>query len=222
VNNLETDWKNDKDFLDIVQKHSSNIDKSMTDEYIKFDGALEIYPPHNLILNAFNQFNIEDLKVIIVGQDCYIHKNEAQGLCFSVPIEIKCPPSLRNVFKEIKAEYGIDRTNTDLNDWAKQGILMLNRGLTVREGQSLSHIMIWRDFTEDILKYIAKKHKNIVYILWGKTAQEISTFIDSNNNLILQHSHPSPLSRQPFVGNNHFKLCNEYLEKYEKNKIIWA
>jgi uracil-DNA glycosylase len=221
VNNLETNWKNDKDFMDIIHKHSTNIDKSMTDEYVKFEGALDIYPPKNIILNAFNQFNIEDLKVVLIGQDPYINKNEAQGLCFSVPNGTKCPPSLRNVFKEIEAEYGINRTNTDLTDWAKQGILMLNRSLTVREGQSLSHIRIWKQFTEDILKYIATKHKSIVYILWGKTAQEIETFIDNNENLILKWSHPSPLSRKPFVGNNHFRLTNEYLGKKGKNEINW-
>ena len=177
---------------------------------------MEIYPPQNLILSAFNQFDTQDLKVIIVGQDTYINKGEAMGLCFSVPNGIKTPPSLRNILKEIK-----DRTNPDLTDIAKQGVLMLNRALTVREGQSMSHMAIWAAFTEDIIKYIANKYSGIVYMLWGNPAKELAKHLDMSKNLVLTHSHPSPLSRRPFIGNNHFVLCNEYLLSHNKTPIAW-
>lgn len=217
VNNLTTDWKDDERFMSIVEDYSNSIDLAMIDEYRHYT----IYPSRDDVLNAFNHFDIQDLKVVILSQDPYINEDEAMGLCFSVPNGNKCPPSLRNIFKELQAEYNEKRTDSDLTDWAEQGVLLMNRSLTVRSGMSLSHIKIWKQFTEDVLKYISLHYKNIVYILWGKNAQDIKKYIDTEKNLVLEHSHPSPLSRKPFIGNNHFKLCNEYLVSIGKPQIKW-
>jgi uracil-DNA glycosylase len=212
VANLKTNWKDDPDFMKIIMKHNAVINSALEKEY----ATNNIYPPQDLILNAFNQFNKEELKVVIIGQDSYINKGEAMGLCFSVPQGIKTPPSLRNILKEIK-----NRTNPDLTDIAQQGVLMLNRALTVRESRPMSHMPIWESFTEDVIKFIAKNFSNIVYMLWGNPAKELTKHLDVSKNLILTHSHPSPLSRRPFVGNNHFNLCNEYLIENNKTPVSW-
>jgi uracil-DNA glycosylase len=225
VKSLKTNWKNDQGFISIVEKHSSILNQQLKKEIETFTGVLEIYPPENLIFDAFNHFDIEDLKVVLIGQDPYIHKNEAMGLCFSVPNGTKCPPSLRNVFKELEQEYSITRTQTDLRDWADQGVLLLNKALTVREGTSMSHMKIWRTFIDEVLQYVASRCHNVVYMLWGRTAQEVVKYIDQNNNLVLMSIHPSPLAQtrgESFVGNNHFKLCNEYLQKHKKKEIVWV
>jgi uracil-DNA glycosylase len=218
---LQTDWKDDATFMEIIRKHNNHISKNINMEIEKFEGSLDIYPPTNMIFNAFNHCNINETKVVIIGQDVYINENEANGLCFSVNSGIKCPPSLRNIFKELEKEYNISRKNTDLTDWAQQGVLLLNRALTVRQGKSMSHMKIWNQFTEDIIKFVTTTNNNIVYILWGAKAQEIEKYIDIENNLVLKWTHPSPLSRKPFVGNNHFKLCNEYLTSKNKIPISW-
>lgn len=219
--NLTTDWKDNAHFMKILHKHSEKINRDLNIECNRLEGCLEIYPPTDNVFAAFDHFNMKDLKVVLVGQDVYINKGEANGLCFSISSGSKCPPSLRNIFKELENEYGVYRDNMDLTSWAKQGVLMLNRALTVRQGQSMSHMKIWRPFTEDVLKFIAKEHTNLVYILWGKAAQQAANEVDESKNLVLTWSHPSPLSRQPFVGNNHFKLCNEYLVSVGKTPIQW-
>lgn len=190
-----------------------------------------ILPPRDLIFNAFNHFNVEDLKVVIIGQDCYYSRSKngnvlANGLCFSVSKECcQCPPSLKTIFQELQNEFGGDlRKDTDLTDWASQGVLLLNCALTVREGKAGSHMRIWKAFTEDIMKYIAIHHKNVVYILWGEFAKSFGKYIIKEDNLVLECRHPSGLaaSKGPFVGNNHFKMTNEYLVRYGKPPIIWS
>lgn len=222
INNLNTDWK---DLLKQIYNDNDgyNIDKYLEDEYVKYNKFFKILPSKNLIFNAFAHFNIEDTKVVIIGQDCYPTKGDAMGLCFSVPSDRKCAASLRNIFKELYNEYGEIRENTDLTDWAKQGVLLLNCALTVLEKSAGSHLKIWQQFTSNIIKYIAKNKSNIVYILWGLHAHKFSKYINEENNLILKHLHPSPLaaSKGSFVGNNHFKLANEYLIKNNKEIIKW-
>ncbi len=219
IGNLQTNWK---DVLSqVAATHQDTINESLTDDQEKFHEILELCPPTPLIFNAFNHFNIEDLKVCIIGMDPYINVGEAMGLCFSVPDGVKCPPSLRNIFKEIEYEYGVTRKNTDLTDWAKQGVLLLNTSLTTLESKSGYHMKIWRLFTQDIIKYLGANHKNVVYMLWGAHAQQFEKLIDKKNNLVLKHSHPSPLSRKPFVGNNHFKMCNAYLTTKNIIEIKW-
>jgi uracil-DNA glycosylase len=131
---------------------------------------------------------------------------------------------LRNIFKELENEYGVKRTETDLTDWAEQGVLLLNTALTVRESSAGSHLKFWKPFTWDVVKHIATKTKNTVYVLWGAHAQEYESLIDKENNLVLRGIHPSPLAARAgnFVGNGHFQKANEYLVKFDKAPITWV
>lgn len=209
-----------------LQKYAHLINNLIN---IDIENGFDIYPKKDEIFNAFNHFGVDDLKVVIIGQDCYhsIARNDvpfAHGLCFSVPQECRqCPPSLKTICNELEAEYNVKRTNTNLEDWAKQGVLLLNCALTVRQNKAGSHMKVWIDFTKDIIQHISKNHKHVVYILWGEFAKGFANLIDENENLILTCRHPSPLasSKGPFVGNNHFKLANKYLVAKGKNKIKW-
>ena len=220
VRALNTDWKDV--LLHVAERHAPHINSEMNKEIDEFSGILSMLPRRDLTLHAFNQFNVDDLKVVILGQDVYPTAGDGMGLCFSVAHGKRCPPSLRNIFKEIENEYGVQRKETDLTDWAQQGVLMLNTALTVREGSPGKHIKIWKDFTTDIIKHIADHHRNLVYMLWGEHAISYSKYITLEHNCILTHSHPSPLSRRPFTGCGHFKACNEALESYGKSRIIWV
>jgi uracil-DNA glycosylase len=193
-------------------------------EFIKHNDVyigLDIFPLKSDIFKCFTFFSFSDLRVVIIGQDPYINKGEANGLCFSVNTGCKMPPSLRNVFKELNRSYGTMRTNTDLTDWAKQGVLLLNTALTVREHKSASHAKLWKTFTNDLIRYIGQNSRNVVFMLWGLHAQSFRGLIDETCNLVLKHSHPSPLARVPFTGNNHFVLCNEYLQTKGYECIKW-
>jgi uracil-DNA glycosylase len=174
-----------------------------------------VYPPGGLIFNAFDQCRWDDLKVVIIGQDPYHGPKQANGMCFSVNQGIPFPPSLRNIFKEVSSEFDLPLPeNGDLTRWANQGVLLLNATLTVRAHQAGSHQNKgWEVFTDQVIKTIAQKKKNIVYMLWGSFARKKKEFIDPINNLILESPHPSPLSAyRGFFGNNHFKEAAEYIE----------
>jgi uracil-DNA glycosylase len=220
INNLNNDWVDV--LLDIVSRYEDDINEQLDKEMKTFQDILEVLPPQDSILNAFKYCPLDDVKVVIVGQDCYPTKGHAMGICFSVPITEKCPPSLRNIFKELEHEYHVKRNDTDLTDWAKQGVLMLNTALTVRQGCAGSHIKIWKGFTTDVIKFLASNGKNLCYILWGEHAISFKQYIDETRNCVLTHSHPSPLSRRPFIGCNHFQLCNNYLASIEKIPIKWV
>jgi uracil-DNA glycosylase len=209
---ISTDWK--AVIRDLAYKHKDIINTKLNNE--------EIVPPSDLIFNAFNMFDQKDLKVCIIGMDPYINVGEAMGLAFSVPENTRCPPSLRNIFKELSNEYCVVRTNTDLSDWSKQGVLLLNTALTTLQNKSGCHVNIWKDFTRNVVEYITGNFKNIVYILWGAHAKQFESLIDTSCNLVLKHSHPSPLSRKQFVGNGHFRLCNEYLSEHGRVEIDWV
>jgi uracil-DNA glycosylase len=196
--------------------HGSKIEEDLK----KHDDKL--FPKHQDIFRAFTFFSFDDLRVVLIGQDPYINQDEANGLCFSVNRGFKVPPSLRNVFKELHRCYDKMRIDTDLSDWAEQGVLLINTALTVRENKSGSHAKIWKSFTTDLIKYIGMNSSNVVFMLWGAHAQSYKQFINSEKNLILEHSHPSPLSRKPFVGNNHFVLCNDYLKARNIPIIKWV
>lgn len=220
IDEVSNDWK---DILQtIVDPYREKIDTFMTNELRDYDGLCDVLPSKNLIFRAFSECAFQDVKVVIIGQDCYPTKGDAMGLCFSVPNGTRCPPSLRNIFKEIQSEYHVQRKDTDLSDWTKQGVLLLNTALTVREGAAGSHLKTWKDFTRDIVKYIAKNKSNVCYILWGEHAISFKQHMDEKCNCILTHSHPSPLSRRPFVGCNHFKLCNEYLSSHGIMEVKWV
>lgn len=196
-----------------------------------------VFPEKNDIYNAF-MFNYNKLKVIIVGQDPYHSLNfkyddngekieipTMDGLAFSTQ-GVNRPPSLSNIFKELKNEYSdykIPETN-DLSSWKEQGILLLNTVLTVRRGEANSHSkrIGWEQFTSNIIQKITSDHKNLVFLLWGKNAKKQKTNIVDNNHLILESSHPSPFSfHLSFKGNNHFKKTNEFLNKNNKIPINW-
>ena len=174
-----------------------------------------VYPPGSLIFNAFEQCRWDDLKVVIIGQDPYHGPGQANGMCFSVNPGVAFPPSLRNIFKEIASEFDQPLPeNGDLTRWANQGVLLLNASLTVRAAQAGSHQgKGWEIFTDQVIKTIAQKKQNIVYMLWGSFARKKKELIDPTNNLILESPHPSPLSAyRGFFGNNHFKKAPDYIE----------
>lgn len=193
----------------------------LNDEYSTYT----IYPPRELVFNAFNLVSPDNLKVVIIGQDPYHEPNQAMGLSFSVPSGIQLPPSLINIYKEIEREFNIKmKNNGDLTYLAKQGCLLLNSVLTVRAHQALSHnINEYKLFISDILDYIDTLPQSIVFMLWGNNAKQYKKHIHNKNRLILTSVHPSPLSanRGGWFGNNHFKLANEFLRKNNIKEINW-
>ena len=182
-----------------------------------------IFPPSNLIFNAFNLCPFDEVKVVLLGQDPYHKKGQAMGLSFSVPDGVRIPPSLRNIYKEIKANLDITEPNSgDLTSWAKQGILLMNAFLSVKEATPNSHSKIgWEIFTDEVIKILSEKKENLVFMLWGNFAKSKAKLIDENKHLILQAAHPSPLARTGFAGCKHFSKCNEYLIKHNKIPIDW-
>ena len=191
------------------------------DEYSNKD----ILPPYNLIFNAFNLTKLEQIKVVIIGQDPYHGTGQANGLCFSVSNRQKIPPSLRNIFKELKEDMNIEPPNNgSLNHWAKEGVLLLNSILTVESGKPNAHKSIgWETFTESVIKLISLKMNNIVFLLWGKYAHNKEILIDCKKHLILKASHPSPLSSyRSFFGCKHFSKTNNYLINNGKKEIKWV
>ena len=183
-----------------------------------------IYPPGKLIFNAFNLCPFDKVKVVIIGQDPYHGPGQAHGLCFSVNDEIAFPPSLVNIFKEIKADLGKEiPTSGNLTRWAEQGVLLLNATLTVRAHQAGSHQKQgWETFTDAVIRLLAEERENLVFILWGAYAQRKGAFIDGNKHLVLSSAHPSPLSAyNGFFGNKHFSKANEYLKAAGREEIEW-
>ncbi|WP_096015063.1 uracil-DNA glycosylase [Campylobacter lanienae] len=184
-----------------------------------------IYPPKDLIFNAFNLCKIENLKVIIVAQDPYHNPQEAMGLAFSVPQGVRIPPSLKNIFKELIDDINSDilvNRSSDLSDWARQGVLLLNSALTVEKNRPASHAKIgWQGFINGVIRIINLRFNHCVFMLWGNHAKALSPLIDPNSHLILQAAHPSPLARGAFFGSRHFSKCNEYLLVHSKTPIKW-
>ena len=184
----------------------------------------KIYPPAKLIFNAFDQCPFNQLKVVILGQDPYHGPGQAHGLCFSVNEGIIFPPSLRNIFKELKNDLGKEIPSSgNLIDWAKQGVLLLNATLTVRANLAGSHQNKgWEQFTDAVIHKINEHKQHVVYILWGNYAISKTKFIDQNKHLVLSSVHPSPLSAsRGFFGNKHFSLTNEFLIKNGLEPIQW-
>ena len=184
------------------------------------------YPKGSEIFNAFNCCPIDNLKVVIIGQDPYHGLNQANGLCFSVNKGISHPPSLINIFKEIEDDLNLkfENSNGDLSKWANQGVMLLNATLTVRDGFAGSHQNKgWEIFTDKVIEIISNETNNTVFLLWGSFAKQKRKLIDVNKHKILESGHPSPLSanRGYWFGNKHFSKCNEYLDSYGKKKIDW-
>lgn len=182
-----------------------------------------IYPAPKNIFNAFNLCPLDNVKVVIIGQDPYHEPGQAHGLCFSVLPPTPVPPSLVNIYKEIESDLGRKSvTHGDLTHWATQGVLLLNSTLTVRAHAAASHAGHgWEEFTDAVIRATATR-KNIVYMLWGSYAQKKAAFVNPNDNLVLKSAHPSPLSAyRGFFGNHHFSRANEYLSQHGKTPIDW-
>lgn len=183
-----------------------------------------IYPPGNLIFNAFDSTPFDEVKVVILGQDPYHEPGQAHGLCFSVRDGVRFPPSLINIFKEIQSDLNIPVPQSgNLCRWAAQGVLLLNATLTVRAHQAGSHQNKgWETFTDAVIHALAEQREGIVFILWGSYAQKKGSFIDSGKHLVLKSPHPSPLSaHRGFFGNHHFSKANNYLVAQGKTPVEW-
>jgi len=183
-----------------------------------------IYPPGSLIFSSFKQTPFSNVKVVIIGQDPYHNPRQAHGLSFSVPDGIAKPPSLLNIFKELKNDLGIPiPENGNLTKWASQGVLLLNASLTVRQNEPGSHAQIgWLQFTDQVIKKISDGKEGIVFLLWGKFAQEKQSLIDETKHFVLKAAHPSPLSaNNGFFGCKHFSKTNELLMKQHKIPVDW-
>jgi uracil-DNA glycosylase len=183
-----------------------------------------IYPPGNLIFNAFNHTPFHNVKCVIIGQDPYHNYGQAHGLSFSVPDGIKPPPSLINIYKELKLDIGMPIPTTgNLSAWASQGVLLLNAVLTVRANEPASHAQSgWMEFTNEIISIISEKLSGVVFLLWGKFAQEKQVLIDETKHFVLKAAHPSPFSADKgFFGCKHFSKTNEIIMKQGKTPIDW-
>ena len=207
-------------------------------QFVKAEYATaRCYPPGHEIFNAFSLCPLDKVKVVLLGQDPYHEPGQAEGLCFSVKDGIPLPPSLINIFKEVKedvgsvpelsevaAQKGQRMYNGSLRRWAEQGVLLLNATLTVREHMAGSHQKHgWETFTDAVIKAVSDTQEHVVFILWGGYARSKKVLIDKQKHLILESVHPSPLSanRGGWFGNHHFSQCNAYLEQHGKEKINW-
>lgn len=218
--NIADSWKNilksefEKPYFDELKDFVQSEYKNYT-----------CYPQETAIFAAFDFCSFKDLKVVVIGQDPYHGPNQANGLCFSVKDEIKHPPSLINIFKEISTDLKQEYPQSgNLEKWAKQGVLLLNATLTVREHEAGSHQKKgWETFTDAIIKKISDENENVVFLLWGGFAKKKVKLIDKKKHYILQTGHPSPLSanRGYWFGNEHFSKTNAFLKSIKKTEIIW-
>ena len=218
-NNLDSSWT-ELINQELKKEYFKKLLFFLKNEY----SSQKIHPRKSLIFNAFKLCTLNNLRVIIIGQDPYHGNNQAHGLSFSVSKDIKIPPSLLNIFKEIKNDIGKEVPKSgNLEYLAKQGVLLLNSVLTVRHGKPGSHRNKgWELFSVSVIKYISLNSKNCVFILWGLYAQKKEKLIDKRKHLVLCSSHPSPFSAYSgFFNNNHFSKCNNYLKLHNKQKIIW-
>ena len=217
---IEESWK-----AHLEPEFEKDYFRTLTD-FVKSEySQYQIFPPGKLIFNAFNLCPFDKVKVVIIGQDPYHGPGQAHGLCFSVNDGVPFPPSLVNIFKEIKADIGTDAPATgNLTRWAEQGVLLLNATLTVRAHQAASHQRKgWEEFTDAAIKALSKDKEHLVFILWGGYARSKAKLIDTSKHLILESVHPSPLSanRGGWFGNHHFSRCNAYLQQNGITPIQW-
>jgi len=206
---IQNDWKNILNSC-FDQEWMGQLERQLADEY----ESQQVFPPISDVFRALQLTSFEDVKVVILGQDPYHGIGEAQGFSFSVPNGIKIPPSLRNIFKELAADLCGQRTQTDLTDWANQGVLLLNTVLTVRANQPGSHAKLgWQKFTSIIINALNQRDKPIVFMLWGNYAQQAGKQIDETKHLIIRCSHPSPLSanRGGWFGTKPFSRANDFI-----------
>lgn len=216
---IEDSWKS-KLLGEFNKTYFKSLSTFIREEY----KTQEIFPPANLIFNAFEKCPFHEVKVVIIGQDPYHNLGQANGLCFSVNDGVRIPPSLINIYKEIHHDLGKSIPKTgNLEKWSKQGVLLLNATLTVRANSAGSHQKKgWEQFTDAVIDKLSKDCENIVFILWGRFAHRKGENIDTNKHLVLKSAHPSPLSAHSgFFGNRHFSKTNEYLIQQNKKPIDW-
>lgn len=217
---IESEWKR------ILSEEFSKPYFIQIATYLKTEKAQKkiIYPPGNAIFNAFDKTPFSKIKVVILGQDPYHGAGQAHGLSFSVQDGIALPPSLQNIFKELQSDIGIPQSPVgNLTKWANQGVFLLNASLTVRASEPMSHAKIgWAEFTDAVIKAISQHKKGIIFLLWGKFAQEKQYLIDTSKHFILKAAHPSPLSaHNGFFGCRHFSKTNQLLIKQGMDPIDW-
>ncbi|MFC3931763.1 uracil-DNA glycosylase [Streptococcus dentapri] len=203
---------------ELPQGYFAQINQFMNEVYDK--GI--IYPPREKVFNAIQTTPLEDVKVVIIGQDPYHGPNQAQGLSFSVPEEVPAPPSLQNILKELAQDLG-QRDHHDLTNWAKQGVLLLNASLTVPAGQANGHSgQIWEPFTDAVIKVVNQKETPVVFILWGGYARKKKALITNPIHHVIESPHPSPLSaHRGFFGSHPFSQTNSYLKAAGLAPINW-
>lgn len=190
----------------------------------KRSGGAPVYPPGNLIFNAYDTTPFDDVRVVILGQDPYHGPGQAHGLCFSVPEGVPNPPSLQNIFKEMADDLGIPAPRSgDLSHWAKQGVLLLNTTLTVRQGTPFSHVgRGWEEFTDATIRKLSEQREGLVFVLWGSHAQKKLPLIDTRKHLVIRSAHPSPLSAyRGFFGSKPFSKINAWLKSKGGAEIEW-
>lgn len=198
--------------------------KDLTDFVVSEYENHQCFPKEEDIFAAFDLCSLDDLKVVIIGQDPYHDENQANGLCFSVKDDIKQPPSLKNIFKEISTDLGKEISESgNLEKWAKQGVLLLNATLTVRAHKAGSHQKKgWESFTDEVIKQISNEKENVVFLLWGKFAESKSVLIDKEKHTIFTAPHPSPLGAwRGWFGSKHFSKTNAFLKEIGESEIDW-
>jgi uracil-DNA glycosylase len=216
---IENSWKQELS-AEFQSEYFIELKSFLLEEKKKFT----IYPPGSEIFAAFNYTPYDKVKVVILGQDPYHGPGQANGLCFSVKSGISKPPSLQNIFKELHSDLGIPiSVNGNLENWAKQGVLLMNATLTVRSGQAGSHQNKgWENFTDTAIKALSDKKQHLVFILWGNYAQAKQSLIDPFSHLIIKSAHPSPFSAERgFFGSRPFSKCNSYLKEKGLGEINW-
>ena len=218
---IEASWK------DVLHKEFTKPYFEQIVAFLKTERAQGkiIYPPGSLIFNAFDKTPFNKVKVVLLGQDPYHGPGQAHGLCFSVPDGVPPPPSLQNMYKELNNDIGMPIPNTgNLTKWATQGVFLLNAALTVRAGEANSHAKIgWHEFTDSVIKTISAEKKGVVFLLWGRFAQDKQVLIDETRHYVLKAAHPSPYSADKgFFGCKHFSKTNHYLLKQKQDPIDWA
>lgn len=217
---IEKSW-HEKLKDEIAKPYIADLKAFLSKEH---QGGAVIYPPEPLVFHAFAGTPYEKVKVVIVGQDPYHGAGQAHGLSFSVPCGITVPPSLKNIFKELHDDLGLPLPcHGCLDSWAKQGVLLLNATLTVRAGEPRSHYgKGWEQFTDAVIDIMVQREDPVVFMLWGKSAQEKGRRIVGTHHAILQAAHPSPYSADRFFGCRHFSKTNALLKKWGKAPINWA
>jgi len=217
---IENSWKEI-----LLEEFNKQYFLELKEFLIEEKSKYEIYPPGGQIFNAFNLAPFENVRVVILGQDPYHGRGQAHGLCFSVPSDVTPPPSLVNIFKEINSDLGIPiPDNGNLEKWARQGVLLLNATLTVRANQAGSHQKKgWEEFTDTVIKRLSEKRVGLIFLLWGKYAQDKEFLIDTKKHYILKAAHPSPFSAyNGFFGCRHFSKTNDILRRHGLDEIDWS